>query len=145
MWHPHSESRQESRDRGRKSSGDLTRDAPRSGIFGRNGTGRRWMGSSMVGVALWVGVTGSIQGGFVRLRRRHHGVNEYPVYPSGSSFSGYAVEPRVTPPGELTCPLKGFRLFIVWQSERQSRLPYESGSSRLLITFFLRRNIASCP
>lgn len=67
--------------RGQKSSGDLARDAPRFGIFRRNGTGRRWMGSSMVGVALWVGVAGSIQGGFVR-RRRHHGVNEYSVYAS---------------------------------------------------------------
>lgn len=68
--------------RGQKSSGDLARDdASRTGIFGQNGTGRRWMGSSMVGVALWVGVAGSIQGGFVR-RRRHHGMNEYPVYPS---------------------------------------------------------------
>jgi hypothetical protein len=50
------------------------RDA-RSGIFGR--TGRRWMESPMVGVALRVGVAGSIQSGLVR-RQKHHGVNECP-------------------------------------------------------------------
>lgn len=67
-----------------KDKGEFARSTRRrgsAGIFGRNGTGRRWMGSPMVGVALWVGVAGSIQGGFVD-GKHHGGVNEYSVYPS---------------------------------------------------------------